>query len=354
MSKIKRLMIVAGGTGGHIFPGIVIAKKFIKSGRFVKWIGSFNRLEYTLIPKHNIDVDFIYIPSLLEGNFLCLFNNFFIFWKIIYNICLIIKKWKPDIVLGFGGYISFCGIFSAWLCRVLTIIHEQNAVVGKSNRYLYYISNKVIQAFPNTFSDSNVVTVGNPIRDELLSISNPYIRLFNRTGIINILVIGGSQGSYIINDVILKVVKNINNDNFSFLHQVGINNYYNFKKNNKNLRIKNYIFVDFINDMKFAYSWADLIICRSGALTVSEISKIGLAAIFIPFIHKDKQQYFNAKFLVDVGAAIMIEECNLNCNILKKNILNLNRNKLFIMSKLSYLSRIKNSNYKFLKEILSI
>ncbi len=353
MNKIKRLMIIAGGTGGHIFPGIVIAKKFIKSGRFVKWIGSSNRLEYTLVPKYNIDVDFIYIPSFFKGNFFNLFNNFFIFWKVIYNMCLLINKWKPDVVLGFGGYISFCGIFSAWLCRILTVIHEQNAIVGKSNRYLYYISNKVMQAFPNTFNKLNVVTVGNPIRDELLSIKNPNIRLFNRTGIINILVIGGSQGSCIINNVILKVAKEINNNNFSFLHQVGIKNYLNFKKKNKNLKIKNYIFVDFISDMKFAYNWADLIICRSGALTVSEISRIGLAAIFIPFIHKDRQQYFNAKFLVDVGAAIMIEEYNLNCNILKKNILNLNRNKLFIMSKLSYLNRIKNSNYKFLKEILS-
>ncbi len=344
---IHRLMIVTGGTGGHIFPGLVISKHFRKKGCLVKWIGSLNRLEYILVPKYGFDIDFIDIPKISKLNFIF---NIFKLIKSIYLIVNIMKKWKPDLVLGFGGYISFYGIFSAWLCGIKTMIHEQNAVLGLSNKYLYYLSNIVVQAFPNTFN-SSIPTVGNPIREEILDIPKPKLRLLKRKGNINILVLGGSQGSCIINNVMFDLLKFFINKKFFFLHQVGHINYNNYINDKRYKKYNNYRVVDFIDKIEKFYYWCDLIISRSGALTVSEISTVGIPSIFIPYVHKDNQQYLNAKFLEKKGASLIIEEHNLNATYLSKVILNLNRNKLFNMANIAYVNRIKYPNKKFINEI---
>ncbi len=348
--KIKRVMIITGGTGGHIFPGLVVSKYLKKNGCLIKWIGSPDRLESILVPKYGFSIDFVFIPNFLNSRFWNVFKNMYYFIKSFVLICNKIKEWKPDLVLGFGGYISFCGIFSAWLCSIPTMIHEQNSVVGMSNKYLYFISNKVVQAFPNTFSN-NVITVGNPIRDEILSLPNPNERFLSRNGPLNILILGGSQGSCVINKVIFKIVNILCFDSFVFLHQVGYVNYKYYIKYYKKKKIINYKIIDFIDKISEAYYWADLIISRAGALTVSEVNSIGLPAIFIPYMHKDNQQYFNAKFLVDIGAAFMIEEKFFSVDYLLNIILSLNREKLIYMANLSYEHRIKDSNQKFINEI---
>ncbi len=345
--NIKRLMIITGGTGGHIFPGLVISEYFQKKGCLIKWIGSLNRLESILVPKYGFNIDLIDIPKISKWNF---FSCIFKFFKSIVSIINIIKDWKPNLVLGFGGYISFYGILSAWLCRVKTMIHEQNSVVGFSNKYLYYLSDIVVQAFPNTFQ-YNVATVGNPIRKNILYISKPKIRLLNRRGNINILILGGSQGSFIINNIIFDLLRILINKNFTFLHQVGHVNYFNYINDKRYKKYKNYSVVGFIDKIEEAYSWCDLIISRSGALTVSEISTVGIASIFIPYIHNDNQQYLNAKFLKDKGAALIIKEENLSAIYLSKVILKLNRKKLFNMANIAYKNRIKNPNKKFVNEI---
>ncbi len=346
---IKRLMIVSGGTGGHIYPGLVIADYLKFNNCIVKWVGSLDRLEYILVPKHNIDIDFIYIPNIFSSKKKFLIN-FFFFLKSIYLITLKIKFWKPDLVLGFGGYISFVGIVAAWFCKIPTLIHEQNSVLGLSNKILYYIATKSLQAFPNTFN-KNVPVVGNPIRKSLLNLLTPDERFLNRNGPIHVLVLGGSQGSCIINDVIFSLVCNLNMNNFFFFHQVGLLNFKDFLKRKHQKKIKNYRVVDFIYDMDKVYSWADLIISRSGALTVSELFSVGLASILVPFVHKDNQQYWNAKMLEDVGSAIIILESNFNLCSLFKIILSLTRKKLLYMSNLAYKNRIINPNENFINEI---
>ncbi len=349
--KIKKLMIITGGTGGHIFPGLVIAEYFLSNGCDVKWIGSSNRLEYILLSKYNIKVDYLDIPILNNLNFI---KNIFNIIKILYIICKKIKSWKPDLVLGFGGYISFYGILSSWLCKIPTMIHEQNSVVGLSNKILYYISTKVVQAFPNTFNSKRVTTVGNPIRRSILSIKSPNERFKNRNSFIRVLILGGSQGSNIINNIIFKIVKLFKKKKFSFLHQIGIKNYNNYINYKKKYNLNNYICISFINNIKRAYIWADLIISRSGALTISEISTIGLASILIPYLSKDNHQYFNAKYLANKNAAIIIDEKKLNYIRLSKTILSLNRKKLLYMSNMAFLNRINNSNDKFINEIYKI
>ncbi len=347
--KLKRLMIITGGTGGHIFPGLVISEFLRNKGCLIKWIGTYSRLEYILFSKYNFNIDFIDIPKVSKVNFIF---NIFKFFKNIYIIINKIKKWKPDLVLGFGGYISFYGILSAWLCGVPTMIHEQNTVVGLSNKYLYYISTIVVQAFPNTFN-SKVTTVGNPIRKKILLIPEPKKRLLKRKGNINILILGGSQGSCIINNIMFDLIRILRN-NYSILHQVGYLNYNSYINNTRYKKYSNYRVVDFINNMEKVYYWCDLVISRSGALTVSEISSVGIASILIPYLHRDKQQYWNAKFLENLGASIIIDESNLNINNLSKIILSLDRKKLFDMANIAYINRIKYSNEKFVSEIYNL
>ncbi len=352
--KIRRLVIVAGGTGGHIFSGLVVSDYFKSCGCFVKWIGTEDRLEFILKSKYNLDIDFVYIPNFLQRNIFRFVINLFFFIKSILLIRSKLKKWKPDLVIGFGSYISFAGIFSALLCSIPTMIHEQNIVAGLSNRILSYFVTKVVQAFPGTFH-GNVPVVGNLIRKELLFFSKPEERLLNRKGPIRILVIGGSQGSVKLNLIILKLIKYLDMDKFIIFHQTGIKNYsfmFNMYKNNFN--IVNYNIISYINNMYYFYNWADLIICRSGALTVSEVSYVGLASIFVPFVHRDNQQYLNAKFLENVGAAYIVHENDLAVENLLKILINIDRRKLFLMSCLSYKKRVNDSNKKFIGEILNI
>ncbi len=352
--KINRLVIIAGGTGGHIFSGLVICDYFKSCGCLVKWIGTKDRLEFVLQSKYNLDIDFVYIPNFRKNFLFNFFRNIFFFIKSIYLIVNKFKEWNPDLVIGFGGYVSFSGILSAWLCSIPTMIHEQNFIVGLSNKILSHIVTKVVQAFPGTFH-GNIPVVGNPIRKELLCFLKPKYRLLNRKGPIKILVVGGSQGSVKLNFIILDLVKRLNMKKYFILHQTGINNYNSvFSILNQKNKVFNYNIVDYIYDMYEVYNWADLIICRSGALTVSEISYVGLASIFIPFLHNDNQQYLNAKFLQDVGASFIVDENNLPVENLINILSKINRNKLFIMSCLAYKKRIKNSNKKFINEIINI
>ncbi len=344
--KINRLMIITGGTGGHIFPGLVICDYFKKKNCFIKWIGS-DRLESILVPKYGFDFDLVFIPSIKKN-----IKNFFFYIKSIYIIINKIKKWKPDLVLGFGGYISFSGIISAFLCNIPTIIHEQNSVVGFSNKILYYFVNKSLQAFPNSFIDKKVPVVGNPIRKEIIKLSSPNKRFFNRKWPINILVLGGSQGSYFINKIIFNLVKILNKKKYFIWHQIGIDKFFYIKKK----KYINYKISKFIYNISEAYNWADLIICRSGALTVSEILYIGICSIFIPFINYDNHQYFNAKILKNIGAAFIINENKLSVKFLFELIISLNREKLLFMANKAYFykNRINNPTKKFVKEIYKI
>ncbi len=352
MKKNKRIMIVTGGTGGHIFPGIIISRYLKNLGYSIKWVGSNNRMESHLVPKYNFNIKLVYIPKFSNFKISFFLKNIYFLIKSIFLVCLEIKKWKPNLVIGFGGYISFVGVLSAWLCNVSTFIHEQNYIVGFSNKCLSYIATKILQAFPNSFKNKHTSLVGNPIREELLNFKKPNKRFKNKFNKINILILGGSQGSLFINNIIIKLLKVLDKNKFLFLHQVGFDNINYMHK--KSLLYSNYAVIEFIDNIKEAYSWAHLVICRSGALTVSEICAVGLAAIFIPYLHKDRQQYYNAKILENIGAAIILEEKYINENKLANILMSLNHKILLKMATLAYSKRFNNPNKKFLNEIKSI
>ncbi|BAC24352.1 murG [Wigglesworthia glossinidia endosymbiont of Glossina brevipalpis] len=348
-TKIK-IIITGGGSGGHVFVGLSIAEQLIKIGCEILWIGSSDRIESYLIPKSNIKIYKINVIGFNGNN---IFLKLISLIKTAYSILKIkklIKYYKPDIVLSIGGYVSFPGAIATWISKVPLIIHEQNSVPGLSNYILYKLTNcKILQAFPNTFPRAKVV--GNPIRNAILKIKTPEKRFLGRFGPLRILVIGGSQGASILNLVIPDVAKYLPNK-FHIWHQSGYSEYELVKsKYEKLFHHTEYKVFDFIKDISIAYEWADLIICRSGALTVSEISSIGIAALFVPYNHKDNHQYWNAKILEKIGAAEIINQKDFTKKKLIKLLSSWDRKKSLIMSQKSKNLSITNSAKKIIKEI---
>ena len=299
----KKLLVMAGGTGGHVFPAIAVARELQQQGWEICWLGTNDRLEADLVPKHGIPIEFIQISGLKGKGVKALLTAPFAILRAVLQAYKIIKKFKPDAVLGMGGYVSGPGGIAAKLCGVPVILHEQNAVAGLTNVWLSKIARRVLQAFPNAFPNAEVV--GNPVRQDLFKIEAPEQRFAERDYPINILVMGGSQGAQVINQTVPEVAKMLGNQVF-ISHQVGkgklagVEEVYHATGNG--------VASEFIDDMKAAYEWADLVICRSGALTVCEIAAAGLPAIFVPFQHKDRQQFLNAEYLVEAGAAYVIEQ----------------------------------------------
>lgn len=299
----KKLLVMAGGTGGHVFPAIAVARELQQQGWEIRWLGTKDRMEAELVPKHGIAIEFIEISGIKGKGINALLKAPFAIFKAVLQARKIIKAYQPDAVLGMGGYVSGPGGVAAKLCGVPVILHEQNAVAGLTNKWLSKIARKTLQAFPTAFPNAEVV--GNPVRQDLFQIPSPEQRFAQKDAPINILVMGGSQGAMVINKTVPEVAKQLNNQVF-ISHQVGKGKLEGVAEIYQ--RLGNGSVSEFIDDMKSAYEWADLVICRSGALTVSEIAAAGLPAIFVPFQHKDRQQFYNAEFLANAGAAIIIEQ----------------------------------------------
>ena len=301
----KRLMVMAGGTGGHVFPGLAVAHHLMEQGWQVRWLGTADRMEADLVPKHGIDIDFIRISGLRgKGMKALLLAPLRIFnaWR---QARRIMKAWQPDVVLGMGGYVSGPGGLAAWSCGIPVVLHEQNGIAGLTNKWLAKIATKVLQAFPGAFPAADVV--GNPVRTDVLALPLPAQRLADRHGPIRVLVIGGSQGARILNQTLPQVAALVG-DEITLWHQTGKGAQPETEKAYQQVGQTQHKVTEFIDDMAAAYAWADVVVCRSGALTVSEVAAAGLPAIFVPFQHKDRQQYWNALPLEKAGAARIFEQ----------------------------------------------
>lgn len=301
----RRLMVMAGGTGGHVFPGLAVAHRLMEQGWQVRWLGTADRMEADLVPKHGIDIDFIRISGLrgkgLKAQLLApvrIFNA----WR---QARAIMKRFKPDVVLGMGGYVSGPGGLAAWSLGIPVVLHEQNGIAGLTNKWLAKIATKVMQAFPGAFPNADVV--GNPVRTDVLALPSPAERYADRSGAIRVLVVGGSQGARILNQTLPQVAGRLG-DKVTIWHQSGKGAEQAVKQAYADAGQPQHKVTEFIDDMAAAYGWADVVVCRSGALTVSEIAAAGLPALFVPFQHKDRQQYWNALPLEKAGAAKILEQ----------------------------------------------
>ena len=286
----KKLLVMAGGTGGHVFPAIAVAHELQQQGWDIRWLGTRDRMEADLVPKHGIPIEFIQISGLKGKGIGALLTAPFAILRAIFQARKIIKNYQPDAVLGMGGYVSGPGGVAAKLCGVPVILHEQNAVAGLTNVWLSKIARRTLQAFPNAFPHAEVV--GNPVRQDLFEIEAPEQRFAERGYPVNVLVMGGSQGAMVINQTVPEVAKALGHS-VMISHQVGKGKLEGVEEVYQ--QTGNGAACEFIDDMKAAYDWADIVICRSGALTVCEIAAAGLPAILVPFQHKDRQQFLNAE-----------------------------------------------------------
>lgn len=325
--KRKKLLVMAGGTGGHVFPAIAVAQYLQQQGWDICWLGTQDRMEAQLVPKHGFPIEFIQISGVRGKGVLALLKAPFAVFRAVLQARKIIRKQAPDAVLGMGGYVSGPGGIAAKLCGVPVILHEQNAVAGLTNVCLAKIAKRVLQAFPTAFPNAEVV--GNPVRQDLFAMPSPEQRFAGRNGKLRLLVVGGSQGARVLNQTVPQVVARLA-DKLEVRHQVGkgsVENVTALYPPDADVRL-----TEFIDDMAQAYGWADIVICRSGALTVCELAAVGTPAIFVPFQHKDQQQYLNAKYLADVGAAKIVQQSELNADILVDILSGLDREKLLQMA----------------------
>ncbi|QXO19359.1 MULTISPECIES: undecaprenyldiphospho-muramoylpentapeptide beta-N-acetylglucosaminyltransferase [Vibrio] len=329
MKNNKRLMVMAGGTGGHVFPGLAVAKQLQQQGWDIRWLGTADRMEADLVPKHGIEIDFIRVKGLRGQGIARLIKAPFQIVNAIMQARRHMQAWQPDAVLGMGGYVSGPGGIAAWTLGIPVVLHEQNAVAGLTNQWLSKIARKVFQAFDGAFPHAPVV--GNPVRADVVALPAPAQRLAGREGPVRILVMGGSQGARILNQTLPQVAAKLG-AGYQIRHQAGKNNQAEVEQAYQQQGVTDAEVTEFIDDVAQAYAWADLLVCRSGALTVSEVSAAGVGAVFIPFMHKDRQQALNADHLVECGAAQMIEQPQLTVDKLAQTISGLDRAALLAMA----------------------
>lgn len=329
MAKQKTAMVVAGGTGGHIFPGLAVAKELSNNDWDVIWLGTSKGMESIIIPKNNLKFESIQFSG-LRGKGLTtwlllpvrLFKAFSQSAKIIFKI-------KPDVILGFGGYVTFPAGITGRLLGIPLLLHEQNSVAGLSNSTLAILATKVYTAFPDVIN--HAYWVGNPLRFEFSQQAEPENRFTNRQGPLKILVIGGSLGAKFLNEIIPQTINLLSKNNRPYVtHQSGNDQFDELQENYNKLHIQAEL-KPFIENTAIAFADADLVICRSGASTVTELASIGVAAIFIPLPSAvDDHQTKNAMYLVQNDAGWLVKQENLTPQKLANLISTLDRSTLLL------------------------
>lgn len=304
----KKILIMAGGTGGHIFPALAVAEQLKQEDHEVCFLGTARGLEAKLVPAHKFTLFTLNIVGVRGHKLSRKLLSPLLLLRAVWQAIRIIKKFKPDAVLGMGGFVSGPGGIAAFLLRKPLYLHEQNAVAGTTNRYLSKFAKHVFSAFPRTFpSASNETCVGNPVRRSLCDLPVPSERYAKRSGPINVLVLGGSRGAMALNLYVPQALSRLNKA-IMVWHQAGEAHCAQAEQAYHECGIEAKIDA-FIDDMSDAYAWADLVICRSGAMTVSEIATVGVAAVFIPFPHAiDDHQTKNAGVLVNENAAMLVPQ----------------------------------------------
>jgi UDP-N-acetylglucosamine--N-acetylmuramyl-(pentapeptide) pyrophosphoryl-undecaprenol N-acetylglucosamine transferase len=327
---LKTILIMAGGTGGHIFPGLAVAHEMRAAGWEVVWMGARGGMEERLVPPRGYRTAWIRAKAArgkgLVQKLLLPANLLYSFWE----SARLIRALKPNVVLGLGGYVAFPGGMMASLLNRPLALHEQNAVPGLANRVLSTVSDKVMVAFPRALGSAE--WTGNPVRDEIAAMALPEDRFRARTGAMRILVVGGSLGAQALNEAVPKALALVSTP-VSVVHQSGEKHLQVLKQNYSDAGVAGEL-VAFIDDMARRYAEADLVICRAGAVTIAELSAGGMASILVPFPHAvDDHQTANARFLAEKGAAILVPQREMTAEKLAALIASLDRAKLLDMAK---------------------
>ncbi|MSR13107.1 MAG: undecaprenyldiphospho-muramoylpentapeptide beta-N-acetylglucosaminyltransferase [Gammaproteobacteria bacterium] len=320
----RSILIVAGGTGGHIYPALAVAERLKNLNIGIYWLGSQHGIEGRIVPQHGFELSKIKVLALRgHGWRRWVVAPWTLAYATIQAIATMLRI-RPGVVLGMGGFVSGPGGLAAWLCRVPLIIHEQNAVAGLTNRLIKHLATRVLAGYPQSFrSGSSAVVTGNPVRDSIATLPPPTSRSRDMN-CLNVLVIGGSLGARRLNEVLPAALRLMpNQPRIQVWHQTGDSDLVATRAAYSEYREARVD--DYIEDIAAAYGWADVVVCRAGAITVAELAASGVPSILIPFPHAvDDHQAANAAFLVDRGAAVMIRESELSAERLTRLLIELN------------------------------
>ncbi len=339
MSSTRTILVMAGGTGGHVFPALAVADCLRDRGWKVVWLGTKKGMEATLVPQRGYEMEWLSFSG-VRGNglvrWLALPAQILIAFA---QSASVIYRLKPDVVLGMGGYTAFPGGMMAVMLAKPLVIHEQNSIAGLTNRVLACVADKVLVAFPGAFSGKkdkplmcgkpNTIWCGNPVRQEIAAVKEPAKRYEGRNGKLRILVVGGSLGATALNEIVPKALALMDESiRPVVVHQAGAKHLDTLQMNYAAAGVKAELKA-FIDDMAEQYTGCDLVICRSGALTVSELAMAGVPSVLVPYPHAvDDHQTQNALFLSEKGAAVLMPQAEMNAESLKRILMELTRTKL--------------------------
>ena len=327
----RSIMIMAGGTGGHVFPALAVAQYLSAQGWRIVWLGARTGMEASLVPKHGYEMAWVRFSGLRGKGLLRVLalpaNLLLAFWQ----SARAIFRHRPDVVLGMGGYISFPGGMMASLFGRPLAIHEQNSVAGLANKVLTRVADCVLQAFPDTLPGARIS--GNPVRGDIVALAPPRTRAAGRSGRLKLLVLGGSLGAQALNETVPRALALLPEDvRPEVTHQSGTKHLDSMRKDYAAAGVRAEA-VAFIDDMAGRYGEADLVICRAGALSVAELACAGVASILVPYPHAvDDHQTGNAKFLSARGAAILLPQTELSAERLADLLRGLTREQLLEMA----------------------
>lgn len=306
-----RFLIMAGGTGGHVFPALAVAKALMAQGHQVEWLGTARGLEAKVVPSAGIQLHCLNIAGVRGRGIRHLLLAPWLILKSVFTVRQILRRFKPVAVIGLGGYVAGPGGLAAFLSRIPLIIHEQNAVAGTTNRLLARIARRVLCAFPAVLPGA--INIGNPLRLNFYQQPDPVQRFNLRDGSPRLLVLGGSLGAQALNQMVPKALALLPPEARPVVrHQTGNQHAAGcelaYQERQLNAKVE-----PFIEDVAEALAWADLVICRAGALTVAELSAVGVGAVLVPYPHAiDDHQTANARWLVEQGAALLAPQDSLS------------------------------------------
>lgn len=325
--KEKVALIMAGGTGGHIFPGLAVAQALREKGWRVHWLGAPNSMESRLVPPQGFQLENIDFGGVRGKGIQTLALLPLRLLKAFWQAMAVVRRVKPDVLVGFGGYITFPGGMMGLLAGKKLVLHEQNSVAGAANKLLALVADRVFTAFPQALK--NAQWVGNPLRAAFLHQPDPAQRFAGRSGPLQVLVVGGSLGAKALNDIVPQALALMPQAQRPVvIHQSGAKQIDALRSNYEAVGVQAQL-TPFIEDTAQAFADADVVICRAGASTVTEIAAVGAAAIYVPFPHAvDDHQTHNAKFLVDAGGGWLLQQQDLSAQKLAEMLQNMQRSTL--------------------------
>lgn len=303
----RTLLVMAGGTGGHVMPGLAVAAVMRERAWNVVWLGNPNGMEATLVPRHGIPIEPVQIGGLRGKGLLTALAMPVRLVRACWQSLAALRRTRPSVVLGMGGYVAFPGGLMAALFGYRLVVHEQNSVAGLTNRLLARVADRVLEAFPGTLSGATCT--GNPVRIDLAQSAPPAERYRARTGPLRLLIVGGSLGAQALNDAVPRALALLEPQSRPIvIHQAGRAHADSVSQRYQELGVTAEV-RPFIDDMAAALAQADLVICRAGAMTIAELAAVGVASVLVPFPHAvDDHQTGNARFLSEQGAATLIPQ----------------------------------------------